>query len=66
MKNIKYVVVCKKGYLFTSDKETIKEFVKKMGTDVAYYIGYFKPLENLNFLSNIDINLENLGKVIDN
>lgn len=65
MKNIKYVVVCKKGYIFTSDKEDIKEFVKKMGYDIAYYIGYFRPLENLSFLSNIDINLQNLGKVCD-
>lgn len=61
MDQIKYVVVCKKGYLFTSNKGEIKEFVKIHGKNIAYYIGYFKPLEDINFLSDINTSLKDLG-----
>lgn len=43
MKNIKYVVVCKKGYLFTSDKEDIIEFLQN---DRKQWINQFTQTHN--------------------
>lgn len=54
MDKIKYVVVCKKGYIFTTDEENIQKFIEEHGIDIAYYIGYFKPVENLDFIKNLD------------
>lgn len=61
MDQIKYVVVCKKGYLFTSNKYDIKEFVETYGKKTVYYIGYFKPLEDISFLSDINTSSNDLG-----
>lgn len=61
MDKIKYVVVCKKGYIFTADKEDIKKFIEEQGRDKTYYVGYFKPVKNLDFIKNLDTKLENLG-----
>lgn len=63
MDKIKYVVVCKKGYMFTTDKEEIKKFIEEQGRNIAYYVGYFKPIENLDFIQGLDTSLEKLGKV---
>lgn len=59
---IKYVVVCKKGYMFTSSKEDINKFVDKHGKDIAYYIGYFEPIKNLDFINIQNTNIEELGE----
>lgn len=62
MDKIKYVVVCKKGYIFAADKEDVKRFIEEHGRDIAYYIGYFKPVNNLDFIKELDTNLKNLGQ----
>ncbi|MCX4365094.1 MAG: hypothetical protein OSJ70_04915 [Bacilli bacterium] len=49
--------------MFTSSKDEIKKFVEKLGKNNAYYIGYFMPLENLEFLNTTNTNLEELGNV---
>lgn len=61
MNSIKYVVVCKRGYMFTSSKGDIKEFIDKHGKDIAYYVGHFNPLENLDFINNPNTDLKKLG-----
>lgn len=65
MNEIKYVVVCKKGYLFTPSLEEVEEFIEYNGRDIAYYIGYFNPIENLDFLKPINSNILDLGDVYD-
>lgn len=62
---IKYVAVCKRGYIFATTKEDIKKFIDERGKDLAYYIGYFKPLENLDFISNPNTNIKELADVVD-
>lgn len=62
MELIKYVAVCKRGYIFASTKEDIKKFIDKFGKDISYYVGYFKPLENLEFINNVNTNIEKLGE----
>lgn len=62
MKSIKYIVVCKEGYMFTSEKKDIIEFIEKHGKTLAYYIGNYSPIKNLNGLF-INTNLEELGEV---
>ncbi len=66
MSEIKYIVVCKNGYLFTPSLEVVKEFVEQNGRDIAYYIGYFNPIENLDFLNPINSNILDLGDLYDN
>ncbi len=38
-----------------------EEFIKTRGKNIAYYIGYFKPLEDIKFLSDINTSLNDLG-----
>lgn len=61
MDGIKYVVVCKKGYIFATDEAGVKQFIEEHGIDIAYYVGYFKPVENLDFIKDLDTSLKNLG-----
>lgn len=61
MDRIKYVVVCKKGYIFAADETAVKQFIEEHGIDISYYVGYFKPVENLDFIKDLDTSLKNLG-----
>lgn len=65
MNNIKYVVVCKKGYLFASDKEDVYDFIQRHGIDIAYYVGYFKPVTDIAEFLGLNTNIDNLGSVIE-
>lgn len=65
MNNIKYVVVCKKGYCFACNITDIIKFIEEQGRNIAYYVGYFHPVENLSFLDNLDTNLSSLGDVLN-
>ena len=65
MSNIKYVVVCKKGYCFASEREDVIDFIEKNGTDIAYYIGYFKPITNISEFLDLNTNIEDLGTVVE-
>ncbi len=65
MSNIKYIVVCKKGYCFACDEETVYDFINEHGTNIAYYIGYFKPITNIAEFLGLNTNIENLGSGIE-
>lgn len=60
MKDIKFIVVCKKGYIFASNKDEVIDFIDRFGTEIAYYIGHFNPVTDFNDFFDIDTNIENL------